>query len=43
MTAHLVADANPYGMQSWSSIKWEQVEHNVRRLQARIVKAFKRG
>lgn len=43
MTAHLVADANPYGIQSWSSIKWEQVEHNVQRLQACIVKAFKRG
>lgn len=43
MTAHSVADAKPYGMQSWSSIRWEQVEHNVRRLQARIVKALKRG
>lgn len=43
MTAQLVADANPYGTQNWSTINWNQVEYNVRRLQARIVKAFKKG
>ena len=43
MTAQLGADANPYGIQNWSSINWNQVLYNVRRLQARIVKAFKGG
>ncbi|MEM7175517.1 MAG: reverse transcriptase N-terminal domain-containing protein [Chlamydiota bacterium] len=43
MTAQSGADANPYGIQNWSSINWNQVQYNVRRLQARIVKAFKRG
>ncbi|WP_194846976.1 group II intron reverse transcriptase/maturase [Candidatus Neptunochlamydia vexilliferae] len=41
MTANQ-ADANPCITENWKSIDWIQTRRDVRRLQARIVKAFKR-
>ena len=40
MTAHaLPADAVSHELTNWHAINWRQVAENVRRLQARIVKA----
>ena len=41
MTADLSAGATPHRPEDWHSIHWKQVNENVRRLQARIVKATK--
>ena len=38
MTAD-TAGASFHGVTDWHAIDWQQVNHNVRRLQARIVKA----
>lgn len=43
MTADLSAGATPHRPEDWHSINWKQVNENVRRLQARIVKATKAG
>jgi RNA-directed DNA polymerase len=39
----MVAGAAPHGTVDWHAIDWRQVHHNVRRLQARIVKAAQDG
>jgi len=42
MTAeHKAAGASFHGVADWHDIDWQSVSHNVRRLQARIVKATK--
>ncbi|NIN96586.1 MAG: hypothetical protein GTO49_16765, partial [Anaerolineae bacterium] len=38
-----LAGALPYGAVDWNSIDWRKVNRNVRRLQARIVKAIEEG
>jgi RNA-directed DNA polymerase len=38
-----LAGAPPYRAVDWNSIDWERVNRNVRRLQARIVKAIEEG
>jgi len=38
-----LAGAPPYGAVDWNSIDWKKVYRNVRRLQARIVKAVEEG
>jgi len=38
-----LAGAPPYGMVDWNSVDWQKVNRNVRRLQARIVKAIEEG
>jgi RNA-directed DNA polymerase len=38
-----LAGAPPYGTVDWNSIDWRKVNRNVRRLQARIVKAIEAG
>jgi RNA-directed DNA polymerase len=43
MTADLTAGATPHQPEDWHSIHWKLVNENVRRLQARIVKATKAG
>jgi len=44
MTAGLgLAGAPTYGSVDWNGINWKQVTGNVRRLQARIVKAVEKG
>ena len=43
MTATLLAGAAPHPMTDWHAINWPKVHQNVRRLQARIVKATKVG
>lgn len=35
------ADAKPFVNNGWDSVNWNSVHHNVQRLQARIVKAWK--
>jgi retron-type reverse transcriptase len=37
------ADASFHGVTDWHAIDWQQVNHHVRRLQARIVKATQEG
>jgi len=41
MTAATPAGASFHGVTDWHAIDWESANHNVRRLQARIVKATK--
>src|SRR5205085_8159558 len=41
MTAVSPAGASFHGVTDWHAIDWESATHNVRRLQARIVKATK--
>src|SRR5437763_3521005 len=41
MTAATPAGASFHGVTDWHAIDWQSVSHNVRRLQARIVKATK--
>ena len=41
--AATLAGAAPDLVPGWHSIDWEEVWHNVRRLQARIVKAIQKG
>ena len=43
MTAVLPAGAASHAEVDWHAIDWQQVHHNVRRLQARIVKATQAG
>ena len=43
MTAEISAGAAPHSPNDWHSINWKQVSEEVRRLQARIVKATKEG
>ncbi len=43
MTAGLPAGAASHVEVDWHSIDWQQVTENVRRLQARIVKATQAG
>ncbi len=43
MTAELPAGAASHAEVDWHAIDWRQVNHNVRRLQARIVKATQEG
>jgi RNA-directed DNA polymerase len=43
MTAALTAGAASHGLVDWHTIDWHQVHQNVRRLQARIVKATQAG
>ncbi len=43
MTAHLRAGATSHMEVDWHAIDWQQVNQNVRRLQARIVKATQEG
>lgn len=43
MTASEIAGAAPHGNVDWEAIEWPKVRRNVRRLQARIVKATKEG
>src|SRR2546423_11228152 len=43
MTAELTAGAASHGTGDWHAIDWQQVNRNVRRLQARIVKATQQG
>src|SRR5260370_16433056 len=38
---HNAAGASFHGVTDWQDIDWKSVSHNVRRLQARIVKATK--
>lgn len=38
-----LAGASTYGAEDWNSIDWDQANRNVRRLQARIVKALEEG
>ena len=42
MTA-IIAGATSYEMVDWNAINWQKASHNVRRLQARIVKATQAG
>ena len=41
--AQALAGAAPDVVPGWHSINWKKVWHNVRRLQARIVKAIQEG
>jgi RNA-directed DNA polymerase len=43
MTAHLRAGATSHMEVDWHAIDWQHVNQNVRRLQARIVKATQEG
>src|SRR5437763_1571881 len=43
MTANTFAGAASYNEVEWHQIKWSAVHGNVRRLQARIVKATQQG
>lgn len=43
MTAEVQAGAASHGKDEWHKIDWRAVHHNVRRLQARIVKATQQG
>lgn len=43
MTADIPAGAASHGEVDWTAIDWQKVNHNVRRLQARIVKAQQEG
>jgi len=43
MTADSSAGATPHDSEDWHTIDWKRVNENVRRLQARIVKATKEG
>src|SRR3712207_7513347 len=43
MTAGLPAGAASHAEVDWHSVDWQQVTENVRRLQARIVKATQAG
>ena len=43
MTAAKAAGAASHGVMNWHAIEWQQVHRNVRRLQARIVKAVQAG
>lgn len=43
MTAEIIAGAISHDEMNWHEIKWEKVHNEVRRLQARIVKATQEG
>ncbi len=43
MTANLIAGAASHAEVNWQAINWQQAHENVRRLQARIVKATQQG
>lgn len=43
MTAVITAGATSREMVDWQAIDWQQAQRNVRRLQARIVKAWQQG
>jgi RNA-directed DNA polymerase len=43
MTANPIAGAASHGSVDWHAIHWQQAHENVRRLQARIVKATQQG
>ena len=43
MTALITAGAASRELMNWHAIDWQKVHHNVRRLQARIVKARQAG
>src|SRR5256714_4498413 len=43
MTAELTAGAASHGTGDWHAIDWQQVNRNVRRLQARIAQATQEG
>jgi RNA-directed DNA polymerase len=43
MTALITAGAASHELMNWHAIDWQKIHHNVRRLQARIVKARQAG
>lgn len=43
MTALIMAGAASHELMSWQAIDWQKIHQNVRRLQARIVKARQAG
>jgi RNA-directed DNA polymerase len=43
MTVASPTDASSYDLEDWHAINWQKAHQNVRRLQARIVKATKEG